>query len=101
MTRHRGDDTGFKTLLPQFTDNRELVERFFNEVARDVIDPQKGVSVAERLRARSEAAQVPVSMLIKTFSTTFLPLNCSKVTSAISVPVSLKSGACAENALLL
>jgi len=28
------------------------LERFFNEVARDVIDPQKGVSVAERLRAR-------------------------------------------------
>ena len=28
------------------------LERFFNEVARDVIDPQKSVSVAERLRAR-------------------------------------------------
>lgn len=28
------------------------LERFFNEVARDVIDPEKGVSAAERLRAR-------------------------------------------------
>jgi N-acetylated-alpha-linked acidic dipeptidase len=28
------------------------LERFFNEVARDVEDPQKGISVAERARAR-------------------------------------------------
>ncbi len=32
------------------------LERFLNEVARDVVDPQTGVSVAERMRARARVA---------------------------------------------
>ena len=45
------------------------------------------------MKRRTDAAQVLVSRLIKTFITTFLPLNCSSDTSPRSVPVNLKSGA--------
>ena len=42
-----GNSRGFLNLAGSHT-----LERFFNQIARDVVDPQTGVSVADRRRAR-------------------------------------------------